>query len=101
MPRKLVNLRLPEELLTRVDAAAQKAGQTRTKFVERALAEALSVPKVGPSPTSWSEPLTDQEIDRVVADERLSPEAKRSFLERHGVRASSLVKRDVKPIPKK
>jgi Arc/MetJ family transcription regulator len=41
MARRRVDLRLDEELLARVDARAEELGQTRTKFVERALEKAL------------------------------------------------------------
>lgn len=39
--RQLVNLRLPPELVARVDERAGELGQTRTMFVERALESAL------------------------------------------------------------
>lgn len=44
MPRRLINMRLPAELLARADAEAERLGQTRTKFVERALEKALGSP---------------------------------------------------------
>jgi predicted transcriptional regulator len=40
--KRPVNLRVSPELLGRVDAEADRLGQTRTKFVERALESALS-----------------------------------------------------------
>lgn len=41
MARRRVDLRLPDELLDRLDAEAERLGQTRTKFVERALERVL------------------------------------------------------------
>jgi hypothetical protein len=42
MARRRVDLRLDEELLARLDARCEELGQTRTKFIERALEKALS-----------------------------------------------------------
>jgi hypothetical protein len=41
MRRTAINLRLPADLLARVDAEAERLGQTRTKFIERALEAGL------------------------------------------------------------
>lgn len=41
MARRRVDLRLDEGLMARVDARAEELGQTRTKFIERALEKAL------------------------------------------------------------
>lgn len=56
MSRRLVNMRLPVDLLERVDSRAKELGQTRTMFVERALEAALGVGPVGrrPQPASSS-----------------------------------------------
>lgn len=41
MARRRIDLRLDEDLLARLDAEAERLGQTRTKFIERALESAL------------------------------------------------------------
>jgi predicted DNA-binding protein len=71
MRRTAINLRLPADLLTRVDAEAERLGQTRTKFVERALEAALTGAHDSPAVAS------------------------------PGVSRSSAAKRNVKPIPKR
>jgi hypothetical protein len=48
--RRRLDLRLPAELVERVDARAEELGQTRTKFVERALEAALATDGGGGSP---------------------------------------------------
>jgi hypothetical protein len=54
MSRTRVDLRLDEGLLSRLDVRAGELGQTRTKFIERAVESALRVPSLdslGPSPS--------------------------------------------------
>jgi hypothetical protein len=41
MTRTRIDVRLPPDLLARVDAEAKKKGQTRTMFIERALESKL------------------------------------------------------------
>jgi hypothetical protein len=50
MARRLINMRLPPELVGRADAEAKRLGQTRTKFVERALERALGLGDVNAQP---------------------------------------------------
>jgi hypothetical protein len=49
MARRRVDLRLDENFLARVDAEAERLGQTRTKFIERALEKALGPPPLDPA----------------------------------------------------
>jgi predicted transcriptional regulator len=53
--RRRLDLRLPPELVERVDARAAELGQTRTKFVERALEAALG-PQQGGKAREAEEP---------------------------------------------
>jgi hypothetical protein len=73
--RKLVNMRLDEDLLRRVDAAAGRRG--RTRFVERALEAALADPLSSFAPGEVVEvssfPPSDAELRRIVADRRPCP----------------------------
>jgi hypothetical protein len=64
MARRRVDFRLDEELLARLDAEAERLGQTRTKYVERALESALgdvvgqsTNPPGGASPAPTRAPL--------------------------------------------
>ena len=109
-----LELRVDPELKRRVDARAAELGQKTTTFVERALEKALSEaaePLAGSGPTPA--PVPSSEGVRSAACPRASETTPR---ERQGlknlatgqrpvfpgvVRASSLVKQGVKPIPKK
>lgn len=106
--RKRVDVRLPPELIARVHGA--RGTLTFTAFVERALESALSEAKVPAVPMrSGPGAVVSAETVRPVAPFRapVSSVAARRLAEVSApvvpgvVRASSLVKLDVKPIPKK
>jgi hypothetical protein len=59
LARRRIDIRLPEDLLARVDAEAERLGQTRTKFLERALESALGASSPAgssPVPAMGSQP---------------------------------------------
>jgi hypothetical protein len=106
--RRRVDFRLPAELMDRVNAEADRLGQTRTKFVERALVASLgrgaveddvpspsrsSVAEQAAAPVSSLESRGLRNLHETITDPRLSPFP-------GVVRGSSLAKSGVRPIPK-
>ena len=68
-----INLRLPDQLKTRVEAAAGRDGLSVNAYLVRAAAAAVDQPGPGPAPASWP-----AGADRVPAVHRLGPLARNS-----------------------
>lgn len=84
--RRRVDFRLPVGLLARLDAEADRLGQTRTRFVERALERAL-----GPVEVASELPVADRPAETLAPPEPVVR------------KVAAVVKRasEVKPLPKR
>jgi hypothetical protein len=97
MKSSRLELRVEPELLARVDDA--RGDVSRTRFVERALESALKRRDAAlePYPFEAGRRAVREAVDRGAASVRVEAGSVVPGV----VRASSLVKRDVRPIPKK